>query len=256
MVIHPREGSCSAGAAIGQTPFAPGFATDAAGDRVAFTEARDDEPWIGVADPGGTHHFLVRGDSAVFTPGRTALLSARRINEPTELRSELNLYHLADGRTRRLAVLPNGFHLEDMRFSSDGRSIWLLGPDTLREYRVAAGRIVRTIPLRMSDVNLCRDFEMLPSGLRMVLSCPFERGTLDGQLHVVNLATGTVTGPIRLPAGQVVETIHGRLNATELLVGGSRDGFDGYWLGALDVRTMTVRQLPGAAGLRAAVAPY
>jgi hypothetical protein len=96
------------GAAVTRPPFAPGLVTDVAGERLAFVETRENEPWIGLVDPAGTHHFLIR---AVFTPGRTALLVSRRVVRTTHVSSEPHRYYLADDRTRRPAVLPDGFLL-------------------------------------------------------------------------------------------------------------------------------------------------
>jgi hypothetical protein len=219
------------------------------------------DPRIVVRRPNA-EPLVVPGMDAVFTPGRTAIVVVRR-SPPfgPQTHDELVMYYLADGHIRSLVTLPDGHVTTDLRYSSDGTSLWMFtgrterGTVGLQEFRFADRRIVRTIPL--NGDSGCRDLELLPSGQRMVLTCPAQT---HSELWVVQLSTGEVLHKVALPTGTNVDVIHGRLSAGVLLVSASADSPDGgepaRWLGALDLTTFTVRRLTGSTGFHSAVVAY
>jgi hypothetical protein len=212
----------------------------------------------------GSGHFVLPGVDAVFSPGATAVLVVRRDGQGTEKYDELHLYSLANRTTSLVTALPPGQVVTDLRYSLDGRSLWMHtvrsagGAVGLQQYRFADHRIVRTIPL--NGTSGCPDLEILPSGQRAVLTCtvPTAGGT-RGELWTVHLATGTVVRRTLLPAGRFVDTIHGRLSPTQLLVSAHSRRADGgtlEWLGALDIAAMSVRSLPGSTSRHSAAVAY
>ncbi|MDQ1678613.1 MAG: hypothetical protein QOC93_3757 [Actinomycetota bacterium] len=206
--------------------------------------------------------FLTTGSPAVFTPGRTGVLVRRRVANPEypEIKhSELFVYRLSDGRTTPL-LSPGGSDVDGrLRYSPDGRSIWMLvqvwGEPSfeLMQYGLAEDRILRTTGTLGGEYG-CSDFELLPSGTRVVLTCG------PRQVWTVRLDTGAVTRRTTVvPANAGVDSVRGRLSAGTLLVSGytrSSSGARTSWLGALDLRTFTMRWLPGSSGSGRGVTEY
>lgn len=250
--------------------------TDVAPDGIRYDQAADvssaglvftSEPgYITVRRASGGYPVNRPGTHAVFTPSRTAVLITRRVDVAgtpgPESRDRLVLYTLANRRERVVTTLPAGHVVTDLRYSLDRKSIWLHtvrsggGEVGLQEYRIAAGRIVRTVP-----VPGCPDFEMLPSGQRAVLACEVTTRTgTTGQLWTVQLSTGKVLHRIPLPTGHVVDKIQGRLSDRVLLVSAhsARAGANEplYWLGGLDTATMSIRSLRGSTHFHSAASAY
>jgi hypothetical protein len=212
--------------------------------------------------------FGLQGIDAVFSPDTTTVLYARRITTVTgpvtETHDELRLHRPNDFTDHLVTSLPPGQVVTDLRYSLDGTGFWMHtvrsagGAVGLQQYRFADHRIVRTIPL--NGRRGCPDLEILPSGQRAVLTCTVRTaGGTRGQLWTVHLATGAVVRRTPLPAGRFVDTIHGRLSPTQLLVSAHSRRADGStvrWLGALDIAAMSVRALPGSTNYRHAVTAY
>lgn len=254
------------GRVVARTPVASGTestAADTAGGRTLFYRyhGAGETPEIWLRETSGVSRFLTTGDLATFTPGRTAVLVSRRVPDsefPESRHSELVTYRLSDGRTAPL--FSHGMRDVDLRlrYSADGRSIWMLvavygeSTSTLMQYGIAERRILRSFPLR-TDFG-CADFELLPSGVRAVLPCD------TNQLWTVRLADGAVTHRTsRLPGGSYYTRLHGRLNATTMLVSGyssTPDDVVRHWLGALDLTTFAVRRLGGSTGIGYGITEY
>jgi hypothetical protein len=253
LTLDPR------GAAVARTPVASGdggVAQDYAGGRLLFTriagtvDEGNDEIWV--REASGASRFLTLGHRAIFTPGRTGVLVVRKLSIPD--RDELWMYRSADSTTSQVFAMPPGRAVSDLRYSPDGRGVWLAVQEErygyaryVQEYRFPEDRIVRTVRLRAAYG--CPRFELLPSGTRALLAC----GTTAGQrLWVFHLPTGRVTAGYPVP-GYAVHAMHGRLSDAELLFSVQTNA---GWLGGWNLRTSTVRRLPGTKGYSEGVAAY
>jgi hypothetical protein len=238
-------------------PEANAVALDLAAVRLAFRRPGDprtpDDDEIWVREASGRIRFLTSGRLALFTPGRTALLVVRPT--PAGTADRLLLYRFAAGSVRLVFTQSRGRHVADLRYSADGRSVWMstFGPQGwvgMQELRPTEHRIVRTA---LSGMDGCGRVELLPGGRRALLACDGGPGRTSGDLLVFDLTTARVTARHALPAHHRVLGLHGRLNETELLTSMSSDT---YWLGAWDVCTATLRRLPGSIGYGEGVAAY
>jgi hypothetical protein len=201
----------------------------------------------------GADPLVIPGSDGVFTPNRGAVLIRRRlpqIDGPNQVDAFV-LRNLTGTGERALFYMVRDDVL-DYRYSLDGKSIWVLvggdpnSPMGVQELDVASGEWRQNHQF----ISRCRDFEMLPSGHRIVLAC--ETG-----LRVLDLRTGRVTGRFALAPGRWVDRIEGRLAPRTMFVSGHSDRADGpRWLGALDLDTFRVEQLRGSANLRSGAAAY
>jgi hypothetical protein len=235
-----------------------GHATDTAAGRTLFVRptAPRQEPEIWLRDISGASRLLTTGSGAIFTPGRTAVLFSRQavdlpVEGPETRHSELFLYRLADGRTTPLFTHGSQDITSKLRYSPDGRSIWMLvqvyqEPSfNLVRYGIAEHKILRNYGPLGGEYG-CDEFELLPSGTRAVLICE------DHKLWTVRLDTGAVTyRKTVVSANTYLTRLDGRLSAATLLISGYTSAPSGgvtHWLGALDLRTFTVRRLAGSTG--------
>jgi hypothetical protein len=198
------------------------------------------------------------GTDAVFAPGGKAVLAMERA---PDLDAEGNpgpwydvlVVNRVDGTGSRGIFWATGFSIRDYRYSPDAASIWISAartarwPEGLVQDDRATADVVRTIPIAG-----CGDFEFVPSGRHVVFAC-------GSELRVVALADGRVTAHFPLPAGRFADRIEGRLAPRVLLVSAHSRNARGQelpWLGALDLRTFSVRPLARSSGFHSAAAAY
>ncbi|HEY0359250.1 MAG TPA: hypothetical protein VGD11_11755 [Mycobacteriales bacterium] len=253
----------STGAVTARTPVAHGagaVASDYDGRRLVFVRPgaadwTDDQVWV--REPSGAGRFLATGRLGTFTPGRTGVAVARFVlagRNPASMdpeHDELTVVRLSDGHVVPLSPHHDGDFDGSMRYSRDGRTLWMLTQSVgesglwLQGYDLATDTVTRSYGL--PALSTCTDVEMLPSGANALLTC-------GPRLLTVRLADGKVTHHTPLPRGTTATTLDGRLNSRTLLL--SMSSGSRRFLGALDVDTMRVRTLPGSAGYTDAVTAY